>query len=31
MPQGLDPHHVARRVVDAIEAGADELSAASFA
>jgi cyclic-di-GMP-binding biofilm dispersal mediator protein len=31
MPQGLDPHHVARRVVDAIEAGDDELSAASFA
>lgn len=31
MPQGLDPHQVARRVVDAIEAGDDELSAASFA
>jgi cyclic-di-GMP-binding biofilm dispersal mediator protein len=31
MPQGLDPLQVARRVVAAIEAGDDDLSAASFA
>jgi hypothetical protein len=31
MPKGIDRHHVARRVVDAIEVGDDELSAASFA